>query len=200
MNRQIGMIGSMINCITVFLFALFMLFDFNFGNYVVCMLLSMSFVMMIGALANECEADRRAAANTSMIFAGVYCVFICIVYFAQTTSVRLDALDEQSLLMIDYSKSGLFFNYDLFGYGMMALATFFIGLTVKADNKADRWLKWLLIIHGAFFITCFIIPMCGLFSSSSNQGRIVGILLLEFWCIYFLPVGILSWQHFRRQH
>ena len=36
MNKKIGMIGSIINCITVFLFALFMIIDYNFGSYFIC--------------------------------------------------------------------------------------------------------------------------------------------------------------------
>ena len=43
------------------------------------------------------------------------------------------------------------FNYDLLGYGMMALSTFFIGLSVQADSKADKWMKALMMIHGIFF-------------------------------------------------
>ena len=198
MNRKIGMIGSGINCISVCLFAVSMLLGFDFGGYFVCMILAIGFIMMIGAFSNECEPDKKSAANTAMIFTSMYAMFIFVVYFAQTTSVRLDNLSTQTLQVLDYSKSGLFFNYDLIGYGMMALATFFIGLTIKTDNKADKGLKWLLIIHGLFFITCFIMPMCGVFSSESNQGRMAGVIALEFWCSYFIPVGILSWLHFSK--
>lgn len=198
MNRKIGMIGSGINCISVCLFAVSMLLGFDFGSYFVCMILAIGFIMMIGAFANECETDKKSAANTAMICTSMYGMFIFVVYFAQITSVRLDNLSPQALQVLDYSKSGLFFNYDLIGYGMMALATFFIGLTIRTDNRADKWLKWLLIIHGFFFITCFIMPICGVFSSESNQGQMAGVIALEFWCAYFIPVGILSWLHFRK--
>ena len=43
--------------------------------------------------------------------------------------------------------AGLLFSYDLLGYGMMALSTFFIGLTIKPKNKKDKWLKYLMMIH-----------------------------------------------------
>ena len=59
--------------------------------------------------------------------------------------------------ILNYSNGGLFFSYDLLGYGMMALSTFFVGLTIDAKNKADQWLKCLMIIHGIFFFGCFII-------------------------------------------
>ncbi len=56
------------------------------------------------------------AANVALIFAAVYCVIILLVYYAQTTSVWLDRLNEQAIQIINYSKSGLYFNYDLLGY------------------------------------------------------------------------------------
>ena len=82
----------------------------------------------------------------------IYAVMILLVYFAQTTAVRLDSLDEQAMKILDYSRGGLYFSYDLLGYGMMALSTFFVGLTIDAKNKADQWLKCLMIIHGIFSI------------------------------------------------
>lgn len=196
MNQKIGMAGSLISSISAALFAVFMLIPFNFGSFFVCIFLALGFVLMISTFAHECEPDRKAAANVALIFSAVYCVMILLVYFAQTTSVRLDSLNEQAIQIIDYSKSGLYFNYDLLGYGLMALSTFFIGLTIRANTKADKWLKWLLILHGAFFIPCLIVPMLGIFSS---DGYWMGVLVLEFWCAYFIPVCILSCVHFKKR-
>ena len=196
MNRKIGMAGSLINCFSVAIFAITMLVRFDFGNFFVCMILAIGFVMMIASFAQECEKSAKAAANVALIFTAIYATFIFAVYFAQTTSVRLDGLNEQAMQILNYSKSGLFFNYDLLGYGMMALATFFIGLTIKPKSKGDKWLKWLLIIHGVFFVTCFVMPMLGIFSTSGS-GYWTGVIALEFWCAYFIPVGILSFIHFK---
>lgn len=196
MNRKIGMMGSLINCFSVAVFAVTMLVQFDFGNFFICMILAIGFVMMIASFAQECDESRKAASNAALIFTAIYVTLILIVYFAQTTTVRLDNLNEQATQILNYSKSGLFFNYDLLGYGMMALATFFIGLTIKSQNKADKWLKWLLIIHGVFFFTCFIMPMLGVFSASES-GYWTGVIALEFWCAYFIPVGILSFIHFK---
>lgn len=145
MNKKIGMIGSLINCLSVIIFAIMMLIRFDFGSYFICMILAIGFVMMITAFAQECEKSKKAAAYSALIFAAIYAALILIVYFAQVTSVRLDGLNRQAAQILDFSQSGLFFNYDLLGYGMMALATFFIGLTIKVKNKVDMWLKWLLI-------------------------------------------------------
>jgi len=157
----------------------------------------LGFVLMTAAFAQECPEERKAAALASVMFAAIYAVLILLVYFAQTTSVRLEELSEQARQILDYSRSGLYFNYDLLGYGMMALATFFIGLTLRPAGRADRWLKGLLLGHGVFFLSCFLLPMLGIFSADGD-GYWMGVIVLEVWCVYFLPVGILSFLHFRR--
>jgi predicted Na+-dependent transporter len=111
----------------------------------------------------------------------------------------MDALNQQARQIIDYQKFGLFFSYDLLGYGLMALSTFFAGLTIELKTKYDKWLKWLLIIHGVFFISCFIMPMLGLFSTEMQGADWIGRTVLLFWCVYFAPVGILSLLHFKNK-
>lgn len=197
MNRIIAMIGAAIVTITVFLFAVFLIVDFSFGSYLVCMFLPIGYIMLAAGLHQECTDDRMAAADAGMIFAAVYAVLIFLVYFAQTTSVHLGGLNEQALAILDYKQGGLIFNYDLLGYGMMALSTFFIGLSFRAESKADKWLKYLMMIHGVFFISCFIMPMTGAFSNmSAGETSRGGVIALVCWCIYFLPIGILSYVHF----
>ncbi len=200
MNNLLPKIGSAIVSITVFLFALFLIINFKFSSFFVCMLLPIGYIMMTAGFHNESKDDCKVAANIGLIFSAVYAVLIFLVYFAQVTSVRLDNLNEQAMLILDFSRGGLIFNYDLLGYGMMALSTFFTGLTIKPENKADKALKWLMIIHGVFFISCFIMPMTGIFTNmqSADAGN-GGAIALVFWCAYFLPVGILSFIHFSKK-
>lgn len=194
MNRLIPRIGAGIVCVTVLLFALCMLIGFDFGSYFVCMLLPIGYIMLAAGFAHECDASRKVASNVGMVLAAVYAVLVLLVYFAQNTSVRLDDLGEQSLGILDFKRGGLMFSYDLLGYGMMALSTFFIGLGISPKNRADRWLKGLMTVHGVFFLSCFILPMTGLLGGSSDG--IGGVVALEFWCAYFLPIGVLSFKHF----
>ena len=197
MNKRIGMIGSIVNTITVLLFAIFLLIDFKFGYFFVCILLSLSFIMMIAGLENECTEDNKVAGKISLILAGVYSTLIMIVYFTQCTSVLNDNLSKEALKVLDYSNMGLMFNLDLLGYAIMALSTFFIGLTLNIKNKKDKVLKYLLLIHGIFFISCLIMPMTGIFANHSASGSMGGVIALEIWCLYFLPIGILSYFHFK---
>ncbi|MDR0293127.1 MAG: hypothetical protein LBH95_03130 [Oscillospiraceae bacterium] len=198
MNRKIGAVSSIVNICAVTAFAVCMPFQFLFGDYLSSVLIALSFVPLIGALAERGKPESKTAGYIAMSFAGMYAVVIILVYFAQMTTVRLDSLSEQAASLLDYSKFGLFFNYDLLGYCFMALSTFFAGLTVRVDTKMDKALKWLLLIHGIFAVGCFILPMTGAFSADTAGAEWIGTAILEFWCVYFIPVGILSLIHFKR--
>lgn len=198
LNNKLGMIGASINVISVLLFAVFMLIPFDFGSYFVCMFLSIGFVMMIAAFEQECSADKKTAGKTASIFAGMYAVLVFIVYFTQCTTVANEALNSQVSGILDYKNMGWLFNLDLLGYGMMALSTFFIGLAIDVKNKKDKALRILLLIHGIFFISCLIMPMTGVFADSGGAASAGGVIALEFWCLYFLPAGVLSFFHFKK--
>ncbi len=189
--------GSAIVTVTVFLFAVFLIINFSMGSYFVCLILPIGFIMMTASLHNECEDDREVAANSGLILAAVYGTVIMRVYFTQLTTVNNEQLNEQAAKLLEFGKFGLIFNYDLLGYGVMALSTFFTGLSMKPKNKTDQWLRALLMIHGVFYFSCTFMPMTGMFAKMSSGGDgIGGRLALVAWCVYFLPIGILSFLHF----
>ena len=199
MNKLISKIGAVIVAVTVFLFAVCMIVKFHFGSYLVCMFLPIGYIMMTAGFQHECCEERRVSANIGLVFSAVYAVLIFLVYFAQTTSVRLDDLNEQATRILNYQRGGLLFNYDLLGYGMMALSTFFIGLSIRGDCNSDKWLKCLMMIHGIFFISCFIMPMTGVFAGmSTGETGNGGTIALLIWCVYFFPIGVLAYKHFEK--
>ena len=197
MNQLLSKIGAIIVTVTVFLFAVFIVCDFTFGSYLVCMFLPIGYIMMSAGFQHESTDKTKVSANIGLILAAVYAVLILLVYYAQTTTVRLEDLNDQAARVLNYKYGSLLFNYDLLGYGMMALSTFFLGLSIQAKNKADLWLKRLMIIHGIFFLSCFFMPMTGMFThmagSSNGKG---GSIALLFWCLYFFPIGVLAYKHF----
>ena len=199
LNKIISKVGSSIVTVTVFLFALFLMINFPTGYFFVCLILPIGFIMMTAGIQNECEGDRKVAANIGLILAAVYATFIMLVYFAQLTTVKNELLNEQAANLLVFGKFGLIFNYDLLGYGMMALSTFFTGLSMKPKNKTDKWLRALMLIHGVFYFSCTFMPMTGMFAKMSSGGDgIGGRLVLVVWCVYFLPIGILSFIHFTK--
>lgn len=197
MKNKIGEIGSIINIISVLAFAICMLISYDFGSYFVCAFLALSFIMMIVSFESECNEDNRVAGKIASILASIYATLVLIVYFTQCTTVMNETLSNEATRILDYKYMGLLFNIDLLGYGMMALSTFFIGLTINVKNKIDKALKILLLVHGVFFIGCLIMPMTGIFANSDGATSIGGVIALELWCLYFIPIGILSYLHFK---
>ena len=200
MNKTISKAGSAVVTVTVFLFALFLLFNYSLGGYFVCLILPVGFIMMTAGLHNEIESDRKVAADIGLVLAAVYGVFIMLVYFSQLTTVSNEQLNEQASKLLKFNSYGLIFNFDLLGYGVMALSTFFTGLAIKPKNKSDKWLRALMMIHGVFYLSCTFMPMTGIFTKISSGGNgLGGRLALVAWCVYFLPIGILAFVHFGRQ-
>ncbi len=200
MNKTVAKVGSAVTTATVFLFAIFLIINFSMGGYFVCLILPIGFIMMTAGLHNETESDRKVAANIGLILAAVYAVFIMLVYFTQLTTVNNEQLNEQASKLLKFNSFGLIFNFDLLGYGLMALSTFFTGLAMKPKNKADKWLRALMMIHGVFYLSCTFMPMTGMFSKMSSGGDgLGGRLALVAWCVYFLPIGILSFVHFGKK-
>lgn len=200
MNKTVAKVGSAVTTATVFLFAIFLIINFSMGGYFVCLILPIGFIMMTAGLHNETESDRKVAANIGLVLAAVYAVFIMLVYFTQLTTVNNEQLNEQASKLLKFNSFGLIFNFDLLGYGLMALSTFFTGLAMEPKNKADKWLRALMMIHGVFYLSCTFMPMTGMFSKMSSGGDgLGGRLALVAWCVYFLPIGILSFVHFGKQ-
>ncbi len=83
---------------------------------------------------------------------------------------------------------------------MMALSTFFLGLSVQAGSRGDKWLKALMMVHGGFFFSCFTLPMTGVFSPmAEGEASAGGTIALLAWCAYFLPGGGLAYRHFGKR-
>ena len=104
MNRTIPKIGAAIVTIAVFLFAVCMIVDFPFGSYFVCMFLPLGYIMMVMGFQFESCEERRVPANIGVAIAVIYAVLILLVYFAQTTSVRLDKLNKQAIRLLDFQR------------------------------------------------------------------------------------------------
>ncbi len=197
MNRLIPRAGALTVSVTVFLFALCLIVDWPFGSYLVCMFLPLGWILMAAGFLQESPEDRRVPALAGVALASVYTVLILLVYYAQTTTVRLESLPEPAMRMLDYRRGGLMFNYDLLGYGSMALSTFFSGLSMVPESRRDRCLKALMLLHGVFFLSCFFLPMTGMFTGmSAGGGGKGGTWALLVWCACFLPIGILGVFHF----
>ena len=205
MNKKVGMYSSILTFSAVFAFAVFMLISIIFknniignnGSYLSSIFIALGFIPMICSFLSFIPNENKSIGLIALSFSIMYGLTIIIVYYTQLTTVRLTKLSEETMGLLDYSKFGLFFNYDLLGYAFMALSTFFIGIKLETKDKQEKILKYLLCIHGIFAISCFILPMMGIFSANMIGGEIIGTIILEFWCLYFMPICILSYKYFK---
>ena len=196
MNRTIGMAGALVGLCATAVFAVSMLAGAPNVSYGASMFIVFGFVLMMSTFAADALPERKAAGYAALGFACAYAAVILLVYFAQLTAVRFGGLTEQAVRLLDFQQFGLFFSYDLLGYALMSLAAFFAGLTVTCRTGADRWLRTLLLIHGVFFISCLVMPVLGVFRADGPAW--VGVAVLEFWCVYFCPICVLSLLRFWR--
>lgn len=202
MNRKIGLVSSIvIFCsVAIFLICLFIslfvqnLFTENL-SYFVCAILSWGWVATTCVYSCYTQKERSAAAKIGVAIGVIYATIISIVYFTQLTTVLYKSVDEKILQAFSFTSMGSWlFNLDLLGYGLLAISTFFIGLTLQTKNKIDKALKLLLMLHGAFFV-CMFVPILPL--PATNQGN-GGTVALIFWCLFFLSICLLSILYFRK--
>ena len=132
MNKKVGMYSSIITFLAVFAFAVCMLLGILLkndtigknGSYISSIFIAFGFIPMICSYLSFTKNEYKSLGLIALAFSIMYGVIIIIVYYAQLTTVRLSKLSEEAILILDYSKFGLFFNYDLLGYMFMALSTF----------------------------------------------------------------------------
>ncbi len=198
MNRKIGIYAALVNACAVAAFAVSMLIDSFSMSCLSSILIALSFVPMVAAFSGFAPADRRVAGRAAVAFAAAYAVLNASVYFIQLSAVVGADLSGEIADILDYRTFGMMFALDMLGYAFMALSTFFAGLSFRAMDRADKWLKGLLLAHGAFSVSCLVIPLLGTFSADMPGGAFIGVLILEFWCAWFLPVAILSARHFTK--
>lgn len=198
MDKRIGQIGAGVVTLCVAGFALGMLVNQIIVCYLTSIGIAWGLVLMNGAFLRFSRLDAKVAAIAAVAFGAMYALCNTMVYFVQVSTVRNTELTGVALQLLDYRQFGMMFDLDLLGYCLMAVSTFFAGLSILVRDRGDRWLKALLLLHGVFAIGCFILPMLGLFSTNMQGADWTGTVIMEFWCVFFLPIGILSFRYFRK--
>lgn len=201
MNITTGKIGSIVTGIAVLTFAISMIFvEGVFASCLSSMFIAIGFIpFMCAIFAINKRSDNKAVGYTGVAFAAIYAVIILLVYYAECTTVRMNTLlSNEALSIISYGYTGsLFFNYDLLGYAFLALTTFIMAFLVEPVCKADRVFRWMLWLHGVFFLPCLFVPMFPVFTDGTSGY--IGTILLEIWCAYFIPICVLGYHYFNRK-
>jgi len=198
MNNKLGFYSAILVGVTTLVFAISILLGNSWISYFISMILSRGYVLLTCSFCTRTENDRKSVSLGGVAFAVIYAAIIDVVYFTQLSTVANKTASESALRVLSYSNIGsLFFNLELLGYGIMSLSTFLIGIAMIPKNKADKWLKALLMIHGIFLISSIALPILNVFKDGSKSSTIIVSLVLLFWCIYFISISILSAIHFR---
>lgn len=164
-------------------------------SYGVCAVLSWAWVATACVYSCYTKKEHSAAAKIGVAIGVIYSTLVSIVYFTQISTVMYKTADEKILQAFSFTSSGSWlFNLDLLGYGLLAISTFFVGLTLQVQNKIDKALKILLMLHGIFFV-CMFAPVLPL--PATNQGN-GGTIALMCWCLFFLPICILSTLRYKK--
>lgn len=199
-DRTIGKIGAGVTGLATLAFAVSMIYGLFADALFACcfssIFIALGFILFMSALNNK-DAERKAAGNACLVCAAIYAVFVLIAYFAECTTINLHPeLGEDVRKIIDYGSTGsLFFNYDLLGYAFMALSTFFGGSLVDKSKNCGKPLAIMLKIHGVFFLSCLFVPMFPVFTGGSGDAA-AGTILLEIWCLYFMPICFFGYRYF----
>jgi hypothetical protein len=205
MNKKISIISTLILVGTIAIFFVTLCCSFfssskifSMISYLVCIFLSWSFIIVTIANDRLAKDSKKIASSAAKLFAVIYSVFVSIVYFTQLTVVNQNVLGEQIVNAFNFTYSGSWlFSLDLIGYGIMALSTLFLALSLNVKNKFDKALKILLYIHSVF-IVCIFMPMTDIFLKGSNNAN-SGTFALMFWCLMFIPIALLYFCHFKKE-
>jgi hypothetical protein len=199
MNRLLGLTSAAAVGAAVVGFALSMLVGQEYASYATSMALSWAYVLLACSFSAIATKATSVAAHAGTAFAILYAGFATTVYFVQLTTVLHQTAPPDILKVLSYQELGsLMFNLELLGYGLMALSTFFVGLTTGTTDRVGWWLKVLLIAHGAFAPICVAMPMLNVFGTMPRgAGDNIGVMISFAWCVYFLPVTILAFLYLR---
>lgn len=198
-NSRVGFFSALTAMTSTILFGISLIMNAPNLSFGVCMILSWSYIALTCAFATKAAMDRKALAYTGMALACVYAVFVNLVYFTQLTIVNQKAASDDVLKILIFQPGSLMFAFDILGYGIMALSTFFVGMSIAPARTTDKWLRRLLMIHGIFAPICFVFPTLGIFNNTESieQTSTSGMIGLVGWCLYFIPIMILSAGHYR---
>lgn len=206
LNEKIGLAAAGVLAGTVAVFFITLLLTLagvggktvSLISYLDCILLSWAYVTTTACLTQGCPPEGRGAAEAARLFAVLYAMFVNLVYFTQATAVWYEMFPENLRVLFDFQVvGGWLFRLDIIGYGIMAVSTFFLGLSIAPAEKESRGLRRLLLFHG-LFASCAGIALLPIFHDTGEVSN-AGILALLAWCAYFFPTALLLCKRFRRQ-
>ncbi|MDR1779911.1 MAG: hypothetical protein LBR50_04165 [Tannerella sp.] len=183
MNKRIGKYNVIVNALAIFAVIVSGLIGSEALGYIACIVIALSFVQLTCTFAMYGRQGARLASDAAKIFAGVFAAVGLLVY-----TVHLTAILRSDVNILQGSLPEFLYSLDLLANCLMGVATFFSCIGVKVRSVADRVLKLMLMLNIVVAASCYIVPL--------YAEPIWGVVLINFWCIYFIALDILAFIHF----
>jgi hypothetical protein len=204
-SSGIGRAAALAVAASTILFALSLLWELvnlsefakNLG-YVASIFIALSVVIMMAGFYESTRDQLKIYGLLALVSAVMYAPLCIGTYFLQLSAVALNPLDLSSevLKAITFKPGSPMFAMDMLGYGFLCLSTLAAGFAlVEARHKA---LRVLCFFHGALVVPTIASPIIsGLFLTASGETDFTGHFVLLFWCLVFVPIGLLFMRYFK---
>lgn len=158
-----------------------------------CLLLSLTFPVLMAAVYLYLPADRRAPALVALVFASLYGAILAATYFVLGTVVR-SAVMAGHTAGLDWLVIGSPYSVlnalEGVGYLLMGLSMTFAGLAWRVPGRWRRATRWFLVVNGVVGILGVVVGVLG-----SAFGSM---LFLGVWAGTFPVAAILLAMRFRQ--
>jgi hypothetical protein len=201
----IGRVAAQAIAIATIVFAISLIWEMinlsefakNLG-YVASIFLAISVVIMMACFYDVTSEKIKIFGLLALVSSIIYAPFCIGTYFLQLSAVALNPLNLSSEVIkaINFKPGSPIFALDMLGYCFLCLSTLAAGFALT--ELKDKVLRALCFFHGALVVPTIAAPIIsGLFLTASGETDFTGHYVLLFWCIIFVPIGLLFMRYFR---
>ena len=195
MRKKLGMYSSFITFISVVVYAIILLlirlFNFdtivNKGIYFTSFFIGFGTLCMVYSYFSFMKNEDKLSGIIALIISIIHSILFIVLHHRLYFKMHIDAIYFE-----------LFINMRIFGYVLLSVATMFIGLTLKTNNKREKVLKFLMSLHFVFGLCFLILLFEMLLNVRLIQYNDYG-LIIKFWCLYYSVICFLSFIHFKKK-
>ena len=201
-----GMLSSLLAFFSALIYAVSLLLSMVFYNITIGntgmffsgIVIALSFIFMVYSYLVFSNDENKPYIIFSLILSIVYFIYILFGYSIQFSGLFFLGNTEKKFMLSNYYNFESFLNFNIFGYLLLSLSSFFIGLSIETNSKKDNILKLMMLNHTIFGIFFILSLFKMIFNYVSDYYFLTGLVIKIKWCIYFSLICILSFGYFRK--
>ena len=162
------------------------------------MVFLITYLIMMICIRNRANKSNRLFGQIGAVFATISTTVLLIVYFTQISIVQPSLLKNETdgiSLFTQFNPHGFFIAMEELGFIVMSLSFLFAGLTFSANNKLEKWIKWI-------FISSFILTTISLILITIGLGLqreyVFEVASISFTWLTLIINGFLLYKLFKR--